>query len=134
MPSRKSPSYLRTEMRRIKTPPIDDTILIHGKDHSTRRPGLRSGRIRLIPRVIARFVRKPDPKSSGPQTPRAYMKTLLQHLIKPPARSDHVMREDTFCFAIPDHLPNSLLCPLHPKNSSQKLMCPMHGRRRSSSS
>lgn len=132
MPSRKSPSYLQSEMRRIETPPIDDTILTLGKNHSTRCLGLRSGRIRLLPRVVARFVRRPDPNSAGPQTPRAYMKTLLQHLIKPPARSNDVMGEDTFCFAIPDHLPNSLLCPLRPKNSSQKLMCPMHGRRRSS--
>ena len=41
--------------------------------------------------------------------------------------------EDEFQLDVPDHLPNSPLCPLHPKNKSGGTgICVYHGRRRSS--
>lgn len=41
--------------------------------------------------------------------------------------------EDEFQLDIPDHLPNSPLCPLHPKNKSRGTgICVYHGRRHSS--
>lgn len=41
--------------------------------------------------------------------------------------------EDEFQIDVPDHLPNSPLCPLHPKNKSGGTgICVYHGRRRSS--
>lgn len=37
--------------------------------------------------------------------------------------------EEDVASNVPEHLPNSPLCPLHPKNSAQgQLLCPIHGR------
>lgn len=37
--------------------------------------------------------------------------------------------EDELAMDVPEHLPNSPLCPLHPRNLDKgKLLCPIHGK------
>lgn len=45
------------------------------------------------------------------------------------AEAEEDMDEEELASDVPEHLPNSPLCPLHPKNiAKRRLLCPIHGK------
>lgn len=127
-----------------------------------KRPSLKSSLDTLLPKLsLPKLKRKTShqPLSAVPETPhddplavtffqqtpysqrygdarRAKMRQMRSYL------EDSLKEEEddesfsaSFKLDVPDHLPNSPLCPLHPKHvSGGKALCPTHGRKRTNMS
>ncbi|KAK4986107.1 hypothetical protein LTR66_007962 [Elasticomyces elasticus] len=146
--SRPSLNYLPTEMHRVNTPPL----IYPTSPRLTSKP---SGN---IPRGFFFDIRRPFQESlDSPRTPEFLKpKASVPHL-DPSLASKHqsivsrsvtVMMdqfrvrldqvsdeedesENDFELDVPEHLPNSPLCPLNPKHKSGgKAICPLHGRKK----
>ena len=120
--SSSGPSYLPSEARRIRTPPLNEST----------GPNKRRG-------FFFDYNKADDSK---PSTPRAFSP-------RPTAPRMHTgLRKDWYAALeaaleeqdditqvevdVPDHLPTSPLCPRHPKHKTKgKGICPMHGRNNS---
>lgn len=122
MTSRDGPAYLPSEARRIGTPPL-----------STCSPGIRQGffldeypssESTSSPRTEERQMGNGnrDPELSGGAEADWYLARVAAEKMKD--------AQFQFDFNIPDHLPNSPLCPRHPKNrhTGGRGICVHHGR------
>lgn len=115
-----APTYLPSEARRVHTPPLTTASSGQGRvrgfffdynapteEHSPPEASPWKTRI---------------PKSSGVEQKEWYRIKMDE------IEADDISREE-FVASVPDHLPNSPLCPRHPKNKSGgKGTCPYHGR------
>ncbi|KAM3085194.1 hypothetical protein ACMFMG_003623 [Clarireedia jacksonii] len=137
-----APSFLPSEARRISTPPgepspddppqlkcsLTSSIALSRQGTDLRPAVVRTrshspgGRSRLISR-------EPTPRQSlDHEKTRSKSNSTVPSSISAP--NDRLR----FTLSIPDHLPNSLLCPTNPKHPSiGSGICPLHGRRRSPS-
>ena len=122
-----TPTFLPSEARRIRTPPL-----------SPRRT--KAGKIRgfFFDLDAAREGEDQRPRSAGD----VQSKIAPADAYKDADSDTNWFRvsvgfetvQDEFQLDVPDHLPNSPLCPLHPKNKSGGTdICVYHGRRLSNS-
>ncbi|KAF4552912.1 Hypothetical protein D9617_8g049250 [Elsinoe fawcettii] len=128
------PSFLPSEMRRVNTPPVRQVASAGGHRGLGRNffaDVNDLGAANLSRETLAsqpQRKRRKERQTPGPERSVEGSKDFFR------MRIDQAMdapddQTTGFSFDIPDHLPNSPLCPLHPKHhGGQKLICPMHGR------
>jgi len=147
-------SFLPTEMRRINTPPLQPAVTVR-KQRSIYR-GLHldrhqlahlyaSDELGLTPPtpVIKPLMPNPptpyytyqpnrNPERRGQRVSDQDMDQQgIDQIMSEPEVDQGATRSRVFSLDIPAHLPNSPLCPLHPKHAGgPKPLCPMHGRAR----
>lgn len=127
-----SPSFLPSEMKRINTPPLRYASSAGGQrvsrgfflDHR------KAQELRQSEEPLKDDQNKKKQKKAKPtpiedrQDQRDFFRMRIDDVVRTP-----VEEIPGFAFDIPDHLPNSPLCPLHPKHhGGPKHICPMHGR------
>lgn len=107
-----APTYLPSEASRISTPPLPNADRPHGKfffDYNLPPITNTSSNNALFPR---------QQRTSAMDGPRRNRKSI-----------DLYDPQDAFDLNVPDHLPNSPLCPKNPKHrSGGKGICVYHGR------
>lgn len=129
MTSRDGPAYLPSEARRIGTPPLPSSS-----------PGLRQGFFfdentssgsNSSPKAEER--QTGNGNGDGDQGPHRYTERDWYRARVAAEKAKDVQFQ--FELNVPEHLPNSPLCPKHPKNrhTGGKGVCVHHGRRLSSS-
>ncbi|GAB7340036.1 hypothetical protein MBLNU457_6537t2 [Dothideomycetes sp. NU457] len=149
-----SPSFLPSEMRRINTPPLQPAVTVR-KQRSIYR-GLHldrhqlahlnaSDELGLTPSTPVIKPLMPNPPipyytyqpSRNPERRRQRLSDQemdqqgIDQIMNEPEADQGATRSRVFSLDIPAHLPNSPLCPLHPKHAGgPKPLCPMHGRAR----
>lgn len=149
-----TPSFLPSEMRRINTPPLQPAVTVR-KQRSIYR-GLHldrhelahlnsSDELGLTPSSPAIRPLMPNPPipyytyqpNRNPERRRQRLSDQemdqqgIDQIMHQPEVDQGAARARVFSLDIPAHLPNSPLCPLHPKHAGgPKPLCPMHGRAR----
>jgi len=142
-----SSTFLPSEMKRINTPPLQPAVTVR-KQRSIYR-GLLAVRgwsqMQDSEDLTATPLQATRPSTSTPRrlsppalslsrrrSQRHSTDMYQQRVDLPASEGESEDKEDrTFSLHIPDHLPKSPLCPLHPKHAGgPKAMCPMHGRKR----
>ncbi|TKA53768.1 hypothetical protein B0A49_12046 [Cryomyces minteri] len=134
-------TYLATEMRRVNTPPMLG-------DRPARKNKARGF---FFDYEAPDEAEQPKDRDSARTTPHHLSSALDEGDTVPVAgfgssndwfrvRMDEILNDDDdldgdhdvpFVLDVPDHLPNSPLCPLSPKHKSGgKAVCPSHGRKR----
>ncbi|KAK4993579.1 hypothetical protein LTR66_005961 [Elasticomyces elasticus] len=146
--TRPSLNYLPTEMHRVNTPPqIYPTSprltskpsgsIPRGFFFDIRRPlqePLDSPRIPVPMESKASMPHLDPPLTSKHQSIVSRSVTVMMDQFR--VRLDHISDEEEesendFELNVPEHLPNSPLCPLNPKHKSGgKAICPLHGRKK----
>ncbi|PNS16300.1 hypothetical protein CAC42_6407 [Sphaceloma murrayae] len=127
-----APSFLPSEMRRINTPPLQQIASAGGPR------GIGKGFLLDYRRALALASSEESLHSRGTRS-RRWKTTSAEEdsnregdffRMRIDQQSSSPTEETRkFAFGIPDHLPSSPLCPLHPKHhGGSKLICPMHGR------
>jgi hypothetical protein len=82
------------------------------------------------PLAVTSFQQTPFSQRYG-DARRAKMSQIRSHIAETLREDDDDQTAFPFAFNVPDHLPNSPLCPLSPKHKSGgKAICPIHGRKR----
>lgn len=116
-----APTYLPSEARRVHTPPLKTASSGHGRvrgfffDYNAPDEEQSSSK------------QSSEEHRQSPRTPGAEEKEWYRVKIGE-IEADDTSREE-FVASVPDHLPNSPLCPKHPKHQSGgKGTCPYHGR------
>ncbi|KAF2226203.1 hypothetical protein BDZ85DRAFT_76987 [Elsinoe ampelina] len=126
-----SPSFLPSEMRRVNTPPVRQVASAGGTRGIGRNFALGTNQTNeseeslVSPPERRRRKEKQSPPIDRPgDEQRDFFRMRIDQVLNTPDE-----QTAGFSFDIPDHLPSSPLCPLHPKHhGGQKLICPMHGR------
>jgi len=141
-------SFLPSEMRRINTPPMQSAVATRKHrsmyrgfffDHAAASQAgetedMTTDSMPLIKPLMA----NPPLQGRGPyanERSRRFSNDFYRQRIDQVAAEPEVMEEKrptrSFSIDVPDHLPGSPLCPLHPKHfGGQRAICPMHGRGR----
>lgn len=143
-----APTFLPSEARRIQTPPLgtpqkgsrklrgfffdynkpgDDETQYSMNSDSTMPVSMglesKSDDARSFTPMLARNLQNP------PDTPRKLSEREWHRVKMNDIEGDHGHSGTQFTLDIPEHLPNSPLCPRHPKNKSGgKGACVYHGR------
>ena len=82
------------------------------------------------PLAVTSFEQTPFSQRYG-DARRAKMSQIRSYIAETLGEDDDDQTAFPFAFNVPDHLPNSPLCPLSPKHKSGgKAICPIHGRKR----
>ncbi|KAG8630980.1 hypothetical protein KVT40_000120 [Elsinoe batatas] len=125
-----SPSFLPSEMRRVNTPPVRQVASVGstrgiGKTFALGMNQSNESEESILSRPERRRKGKQSPVIDRPgEEQRDFFRMRIDQVLNTPDE-----QPAGFSFDIPDHLPSSPLCPLHPKHhGGQKLICPMHGR------
>lgn len=122
-----APSFLPSEARRIKTPPLS-------KD-GPKRGGIRGF---FFDYNAPAESNTPSPTESGGHTPTVgrierRVSETEWYRVKLEAIEAEVSSREQYVLAVPEHLPNSPLCPRHPKHKSRGTgVCIYHGQNNSS--
>jgi len=122
-----APSLIPSEARRINTPPLPT--------------GSRKGRRGFFFDYNAPSEEVETPDSSRSDNPgrgangKERQEEKEWYRVKLAEIEAEAQSREEFASTVPDHLPNSPLCPQHPKHKSGGFgTCPLHGRRKSLSS
>ena len=154
-----TPSFLPSEMRRVNTPPLQPAVTVR-KQRSIYR-GLHLDRHQLahlnasdelgvlpstpikplMPNPPLPYQANQSTRQTGRKQQRLSNQDIdrsgIDKIMNEPEQGEETdaidCRPRVFSFDVPAHLPNSPLCPLHPKHAGgPKSLCPMHGRARRS--
>ena len=126
------PNFLPSEARRINTPPVSRSSKARGFFFDYKPPEVDESE--AFKTRVSRRATSEDQESElgGSRTRR--VSTSEWYNVQLDAIEGHDDRA-RFVAEVPDHLPNSLLCPQHPKSKSGgKGICPAHGRTETESS
>lgn len=100
------------------------------KDEVVGKPGLlqrRTNSSQTTSKAASSVVSSGQTSTNrSPETPD-YLRQRLATLVDTP----EVASDETLVMDVPEHLPNSPLCPLHPKYTDRgggRALCPMHGK------
>ena len=125
-----APAFLPSEARRIKTPPLKSA----GSDKSNIRgfffdynapPEVSTGRIIQTPALESHTPVRDEKERRVSET--EWYRITLDAIEAEAVSREHVVSQ------VPDHLPNSPLCPKHPRHKlAGSGICPMHGGNESS--
>ena len=138
-------SFLPSEMKRINTPLMQPAVAarkhrsIYRGFHFDHAQTQESEDMVLdSPPLIKPLMPNPPLNLKGGyanERPRRFShdfyKPQADQVVNEPEEGEEKDSTRTFSLDVPDHLPSSPLCPLHPKHiGGQKAICPMHGRGR----